>query len=322
MAAPPLGADALLRIDRPDGRSIRYLIQAKRLYDSGGKLKSPTKSELFREKTGAKPSQYRLLTAAARNYKANPYYMFCPETPDAHSFYKARCRNHRNPQDCASILVPAQRVRDFYKGGRTLEIEDLLASGRPLVYLLGSCGRRERLDVFERARKFAEEDNGVVATHDDHWPASSAEFANAVTIDTGYWRPVRREPQMTATGTGNDPAVVIRLGKRDLDKHGRSGWNQQASTEQTREAARRYWRMNPSRAAGVRFLVAWAEGEPRGFYRVVESRANWDRKTNGYYLEFGVSDIDDDVAIRALTMRARTYVDALKPGARNPVGYI
>ncbi|MEV6215810.1 hypothetical protein [Nocardia sp. NPDC051833] len=342
-----VGADFIYRVQDPSGdREVRLLIQAKRA----------RRGELV--KAGALPAAQRAdLIDAATHFGATAYYLFYAESASAHVGHITRCAEHTSPSDTSIVIVAAQVLRRAFdeNGKRSVPAESVFSQGRTLMCLDG-CTPAAGLSAFDRALGFVREDTpdyqpvgvadrirpGAAPATDEPSlgvPAGSAlPEIPAVTVLSKRAKPPRRPPSGRVTRGGHqvhDGEILwVDLGDwvpadsdadaadpdalRDRDGY---GWYPGITTERLRDSARMYWRLALTRAVAVRYLAAWAEGELRAIYQVVDDSLVIHHDHDGK-VSFELTEMAPDSATyRQVAQRSNDYVGARKPGARNVVGY-
>lgn len=226
----------------------RMMIQAKR-----AQIGKPSK-------VGS--AQYSKLLAAAKVFKAAPFYAFYVQQPDAHSSSPTVCRWHTSAAERSIVLVPAGDPGTVnYLPGMTNEA--MLALGLPLR-CLGGCSTvgSKGAAVTEAVGRFVRLYFPNYEPSDDEIPRHEVP---TIEIDPEVWQ----TPRVDAD---EDQVLVVRLGDReevtDLDRQ-YVGWHPGMTEDQLRDAARMWWVLSPDRAAKVKHVVAVAQHQVVGVYDTV-----------------------------------------------------
>ncbi|MEV0337145.1 hypothetical protein [Nocardia sp. NPDC050717] len=144
-------------------------------------------------------------------------------------------------------------------------------------------------------------------------------------VDLGDWvpaDPAEDGPGSPSADRAPQPDDVV---PADSPKPGREragyGWYPGISPARLRDSARMYWRLSLARAVHLRYLVAWAHGEIRAIYRIIDDSLIIHHDHEGK-VSFELTELDPESPVaRQVAHRTATYLAARKPGARNVVGY-
>lgn len=345
-----VGADFLYSVQDASGeQEARLLIQAKRARHG-----APIKA-------AALPAAQRSdLLDAAQHFGATAYYLFYAESASAHVGHVTRCPEHVSPSDTSIVLVPAavlHRVFDRERA-RSVAAAEVFAQGRSLLCLDG-CTPAPGLSAFDRVLGFLRDDTPEYQPIDvANFHPGEHELPPVVTVLGKRAKPPRRPPgQVTRAqhqvgdgeilwvdlgdwvpeDAGSDhrttpetpgwalqtmrPVGARSAGPSDPRARAGYGWYPGISADRLRDSARMYWRLALGRAVGVRYLAAWARGELRAVYQVVEDSLVI-HHDHGGKVSFELVELDPETtAYRQVAGRSTAYVAARKPGARNVVGY-
>lgn len=318
-----VGADFIYSVRDPSGASeARLLIQAKR-----ARRGEPIKS-------AALPTAQRAdLRDAAAHFGATAYYLFYAESESAHVGHLTRCAEHTSPSDTSIVIVPAQvltRAFDEQKRG-SIAADLVFALGRTLLCLDG-CAPAPGLSAFDRLLGFVREDNPDYQPVD---PETRLPATPAVTIIGTRAKPPRRSPSRQVTRAGHQvgDGEILWVDLSAADRWARStapvgsaptrepSWFDGIDADRLRERTRKYWRLALHRAVAVRFVAAWADGDVRAVYRVLDDSLVI-HHDHGGKISFELADMDPASNIHAqVRRRAEAYQSARSPRARNVVGY-
>ncbi|WP_410874468.1 hypothetical protein [Nocardia sp. A7] len=318
-----VGADFIYSVREPSGISeVRLLIQAKR-----ARRGEPIKS-------AALPAAQRAdLRDAAQHFGATAYYLFYAESESAHIGHLTRCAEHTSPSDTSIVIVPAQvltRVFDDEKRG-SIAADLVFALGRTLLCLDG-CAPAPGLSAFDRVLGFVREDNPDYQPVD---PETRLPGTPAVTVIGTRAKPPRRPPSRRVTRAGHhvgdgeilwvDLSAADRWARQsapaDSSPTTAPSWFDGIGADQLRERARKYWRLAVHRAVSVRYVAAWADGEVRAVYRVLDDSLVI-HHDHGGKVSFDLAELDPESNAHAQVLRrAQAYQAARSPRARNVVGY-
>ncbi|MGW0328822.1 MULTISPECIES: hypothetical protein [unclassified Nocardia] len=315
-----VGADFIYSVQDPSGASeVRLLIQAKRARQG-----EPIKS-------AALPSAQRAdLQDAAAHFGATAYYLFYAESESAHVGHLTRCAEHTSPSDTSIVIVPAQVLtRAFDEDKRGSIAADLVfALGRTLLCLDG-CAPAPGLSAFDRVLGFVREDNPGYQPVD---PATRLPGTPAVTVVGTRAKPPRRPPSRRVTRAGHQvgDGEILWVDLSAADRWAQAGssshitepsWYDGVDADRLRERTSKYWRLALHRAVAVRYVAAWADGEVRAVYRVLDDSLVI-HHDHGGKISFDLADLDPASSIHAqVRRRAETYQSGRSPRARNVVGY-
>ncbi|MFD6398369.1 hypothetical protein [Nocardia sp. NPDC060249] len=321
-----VGADFIYSVQEPSGASeVRLLIQAKR-----ARRGEPLKS-------AALPAAQRAdLQDAARHFGATAYYLFYAESESAHVGHLTRCAEHTSASDTSIVVVPAQvltRAFDEQKRG-SIAADLVFALGRTLLCLDG-CAPAPGLSAFDRVLGFVREDNPDYRPVD---PGTRLPGTPAVTVIGTRAKPPRRPPSRRVTRAGKqvgdgeilwvDLSAADRWARQSaepratpLAREMAPSWYDGISAERLRERTGKYWRLALHRATAVRYVAAWADGEVRAIYRVLDDSLVI-HHDHGGKISFDLADLDPASSVHTeVRRRAEAYQSARSPRARNVVGY-
>ncbi|MFE1596867.1 hypothetical protein [Nocardia sp. NPDC058705] len=318
-----VGADFIYSVQEPSGISeVRLLIQAKRAR-RGESIKS-----------AALPAAQRAdLCDAAQHFGATAYYLFYAESESAHVGHLTRCAEHTSPSDTSIVMVPAQvltRAFDEEKRG-SIAADHVFALGRTLLCLDG-CAPAPGLSAFDRVLGFVREDN---PDYQPVAPSTRLPGTPAVTVIGKRAKPPRRPPSRRVTRAGHqvgdgeilwvDLSAADRWAQQsapdDSTPARAPSWYESVSADRLRERTSKYWRLALHRAVAVRYVAAWADGDVRAVYRVLDDSLII-HHDHGGKVSFDLAELDPESAIHhQVVRRANAYQAARSPRARNVVGY-
>ena len=331
---PGVHADFVLAVknydpDQPDenhptANQVRIVVQAKRV--------NPTDTSFLR--ASSQREQYGRLIAAADTLGACPYYALYVQQPTPHDRTATRCRHLQNAADCAVVLVPAHS-----SGGATGDLPGLpglsghqvIALGRPLR-CLGGCactGVRAGATIWDTVLAFLHSD------FPDYEPAPQVPLSDDITVleqNAAYFkpRPTRRLDtgdalkSRSADASPREDILVVRLGER-IPWPGPSraymGYAPDMAAADLRDAARMYWRLNPTRAQALRHLVAASIVERRAVeaYDIAPDGLAFTRVNGTQKAVFQISEVEDPDRRQQLLALSDS---ALTKTQRNPVMYL
>lgn len=121
----------------------------------------------------------------------------------------------------------------------------------------------------------------------------------------------------------DDPSPTKSLGSvaRGSAPEREPSWYDGVDTDRLRERTRKYWRLALHRAVAVRFVAAWADGEVRAVYRVLDDSLVI-HHDHGGKVSFDLADVDPESTLHTqIVRRAEAYRSARSPRARNVIGY-
>ncbi|MFD4442429.1 hypothetical protein ACFWPK_21920 [Nocardia sp. NPDC058519] len=309
-----VGADFIYSVQEPSGAGeVRLLIQAKR-----ARRGEPIKA-------AALPAAQRSdLRDAATHFGATAYYLFYAESESAHVGHLTRCAEHTSPSDTSIVVVPAQvltRAFDEEKLG-SITADRVFALGRTLLCLDG-CAPAPGLSAFDRALGFVREDNPDYLPVD---PATRLPGTPAVTVIGTRAKPSRRPPSRRVTRAGQQvgDGEILWVDLSAADRWAESvdpSWYPDIGAERLRERTSKYWRLALHRAVAVRYVAAWADGEVRAIYRVLDDSLVI-HHDHGGKVSFDLAELDPESNAHAqVVRRTQAYLAARNRRARNVVGY-
>lgn len=339
-----VGADFIYSVQDPAGaREVRLLIQAKRA----------RRGEAI--KAAALPAAQRAdLLDAATHFGATAYYLFYAESVSAHVGHVTRCAEHTSPSDTSIVIAPAQVLHRVFDedGAGSVAAAEVFEQGRTLLCLDG-CAPEPGLSAFDRALEFVRDDNPAyrpvdiagdgtprgwayatgtraaeVATSPPPRPATPRPDIPAVTVLGKRAKPPRRPPSGRVTRGGHHvregEILWVDLGDWvpvESPERAGYGWYPGITADRLRDSARRYWRLAVGRAVDVRYVAAWAHGEIRGVFQVLDDSLVIHHDHDGK-VSFDLVELDPESSAYAqVVRRTDAYLAARNPRARNVVGY-
>ena len=319
-------ADFVIAVDQqpadqaiPDAPQLRMLIQAKRI--------APTQTFLAK---ATEQKQYNRLVAAAATLGAVPFYALYVQQPDAHTSAATRCPHHNSAADRAIVLIAAHPTGTAgYLPGQSATT--VLSRGRPLRCLAGcACaGSRPADPVRHAVAAFIRADFPAYAGASQATPLPRGlrrvRINGAITKMTS--RPVsNRLDGASRLSVLRDQLLVVRLGKPTASSDpGRSliGYTHQMTDAELRESARRYWRLSPTRAERLAFLIAASDGQPLQAYHVLPDGVTYTQDARQQRrAALDIVEVGDARLREMLFARAAEALTELARGSQNPVRYV
>ena len=305
--------------DPADAPQFRLLVQAKRAAPGGRFLNTKDRG------------QYDRLLVAATDHGAVPYYALYVQQPGPHGSSPTRCGRHKTAADRSVVLVPAG-PGSLYGAVKDGTVDEALARGRPLRCLAGcTCsGSTAKAAAFDAVRAFVQTDfpgyNGTGTGIE--LPRGVASTA----INDARWRPGAGPPVLPPAADGDpedqgeETLLVVRLGQQEPSPESGREWIGYApgmDDADIREAARRYWRLDPLRARRIRYLVAASGRDALAAFAVTPDSLTYTVGSSGIRrAAFELVPVPDPRLRARLLDLAGTALARLRSGARNPVLYV
>ncbi|MGY0502767.1 hypothetical protein ACWZHB_30140 [Nocardia sp. FBN12] len=157
----------------------------------------------------------------------------------------------------------------------------------------------------------------------DRWAQQSAPAAKNATPPTHSKEPADSlaptAPDGPASASAGDASLGSTPGETTPGRE--PSWYDGVSAGRLRERTSKYWRLALHRAVAVRYVAAWADGDVRAVYRVVDDSLII-HHDHGGKISFDLTDVDPESTLHAqIVRRAEAYQSARSPRARNVVGY-
>lgn len=279
----PAAADWILEFKEPDA-STRMMFQAK-----ADRL--PYKSE---------DAQLNDLVAAAKRYNAVPLYVIYIRHPQPHTKLTTLCPYRTSAADTSMLVLSAQKVKTL---NRSKPVAHWSRYTRPLSCLAGCpCLGTSRSEIFAAALIFARSHNSKYQPGSEYSVDLPPEMTG-LSVDTRF-RSLSRSSKTTANDKrdGVDALFIVRAGTPRVDwsypdtSDGRTsrriGSHTDFSSEEWREATRKFWRASASRAVDVRYLIAAQHGRVRRIYRVIQPDGVIQHPDMGR-IEFNVKELEE-----------------------------
>lgn len=322
-AGPPAGADYALAIKGHNESELRLLIQAKKI-GFGHTYTLSAMKDAFPEK------QLKVLNAAMVTYDAVPIYALYVMGAGPHDVPRTACRFTTRAADASMLLVPAVNVERWI-AQLPLESDTLIAESRPFSCLFGCpCLKTSaaKSNPFTTAEAFL---NGYGVNYTT-MPKTPSQMRGAIQIvantekrsrSARASRTASRAKDGSKTRFGKDAVLVVRLTGWRRDEHSLReglGWRPNLTIDDERDATRMYWKVDPSRAESVRYIVGYSAGRARTAYKVrsdgvvIHNYGDGSRK-----VEFEVDELDDQQLRDRLFRKANNSMD---PKGRYSVRYL
>jgi hypothetical protein len=330
-------ADFILAVRRQDPGSdshragaseIRIMVQAKRANPSRLNFKPDS-------------DQYDKFVAAAKRYRAVPYYALYVQQPSPHQSTATACPRAQSASD-RSVVLAAARASTEPGALPDSPLTTILGDARPLRCLAactcfdaGASPSKQvgPSGVWDAALRFIRRD------FPSYEPGNSAsplpDNVPRVRANLSEYKPPRANTasrrRSARSGThgqklGEDEALLIRLGalrqSPTPDRHF-IGYAPGMSADDLRDAARMYWRLDGERARRVRYLVISANRQVLDACEVAPDGLTFIEDAEGSRrVAFTVTDITDSELQPRLRTMATHRLGQLRPGTRNPFIYL